>query len=464
MVSALPHALWVSSNSKFVSRIEMKTETNNAFPLIKSHHLAATVEALRSGQMDPMAYVDEMCARTAEVDPRIEAMLPEPDHQNRLRAEAAELQSRFPDPAARPPLYGALLAVKDVFHLSGFVTRAGSKVPPHLFAGPEAIAVRLLRDAGALIFGKSVTTEFAYFEPGPTRNPHNLAHTPGGSSSGSAAAVAAGLCNLALGTQTIGSVSRPAAFCGIVGFKPTLNRIPTAGLVYFSRTVDHAGFFTQDVAGAVLAASVLCQAWRPQSPPSKLPTLGIPVGPYLEQTEPDALKAFENQVSRLEAIGCTIKQLPALADIQRLNQLHRQMIFAEFAQEHAEIYAEHATLYRPRTVEAIEIGKKVGAEELETARANCNRLRAELEARMSEAHIDLWVCPSACGPAPMGIHATGDPNMNLPWTHAGMPVITLPSGRAENRLPLGLQFIAPFGADELLLSWALKLEARMKMA
>jgi len=441
----------------------MNTEKNNSSSFIKPHHLATTVEALRSGRMDLMAYVDEMCTRTAAVDPRVEAMLPEPDLRERLRAEAIELQSRCPDPADRPPLYGALLAVKDVFHLSGFVTRAGSAVPPHLFAGPEAIAVRLLRDAGALILGKSVTTEFAYFEPGPTRNPHNLAHTPGGSSSGSAAAVASGLCGLALGTQTIGSVTRPAAFCGIVGFKPTLNRIPSAGLVYFSRTVDHVGFFTQDVAGAILAASMLCQAWRPQSPPSGLPTLGIPVGPYLEQTEPDALKVFENQMSRLEAIGCTIKRLPALADIEQLNHWHRQMIFAEFAQEHAEIYAQHAARYRPRTVEIIEIGKKVGDEKLGTVRANCNRLRAELETRMSEAGIDLWVCPSACGPAPRGIHATGDPNMNLPWTHAGMPVITLPSGQAENGLPLGLQFIAPFGADELLLSWARMLEAKMEI-
>jgi Asp-tRNA(Asn)/Glu-tRNA(Gln) amidotransferase A subunit family amidase len=173
------------------------------------------------------------------------------------------------------------------------------------------------------------------------------------------------------------------------------------------------------------------------------------------------LEAFENQMRHLEAMGCTIKRLPVLADIEQLNHLHRQMIFAEFAQEHAEIYPQHAALYRPRTVEAIEIGKKVGAEELEAARANCNRLRADLQARMSEAEIDLWVCPSACGPAPRGIHATGDPNMNLPWTHAGMPVITLPCGRAENGLPLGLQLIAPFGADELLLSWARMLAERM---
>ena len=167
----------------------MNPEKNSTSALIKPHHLAATVEALRNNRMDLIAYVDKMCARTAH-DARLEALLPEANRCVRLRAEATELQSRFANPAERPPLYGILLAVKDIFHLHGFVTRAGSAIPPHLFAGGEAIVVQQLREAGALILGKSVTTEFAYFEPGPTRNPHNLAHTPGGSSSGSAAAAA----------------------------------------------------------------------------------------------------------------------------------------------------------------------------------------------------------------------------------------------------------------------------------
>jgi Asp-tRNA(Asn)/Glu-tRNA(Gln) amidotransferase A subunit family amidase len=125
------------------------------------------------------------------------------------------------------------------------------------------------------------------------------------------------------------------------------------------------------------------------------------------------------------------------------------------------MYAKHAALYRPRTAEIIEIGKKVSEDELITARANCTQLRAELEKQMALAGIDLWVCPSASGPAPEGIQATGDPNMNLPWTHAGMPVITLPAGRAENGLPLGLQFVAPFGADEYLIAWCQLLADRM---
>jgi len=423
--------------------------------------LAPTVKALRNGEMDLVAYVDEMCDRVEELDGEVEAMLPEADRRKRLHAEAMALQQHFTAPSERPPLYGALVAVKDIFHVPGFVTRAGSEVPPELFAGPEATCVRWLRDAGALVLGKSVTTEFAYFEPGPTRNPHNLEHTPGGSSSGSAAGVAAGFCPLALGSQTIGSVIRPAAFCGIVGFKPTLYRIPTAGLVYFSLTLDQVGLFTQDMAGTALAASVLCQAWRQVPAPETLPVLGVPEGPYLQQAEPEGIKAFEQHLSELESMGCSIKRLPALSHINELNHLHRQMIFAEFAKEHDAMYANHASLYRPRTAEIIEIGQKVGDHELDTARANCNKLRAELEVQMAQAGIDLWVCPSASGPAPEGIRATGDPNMNLPWTHAGMPVITLPAGRAENGLPLGLQFIAPFGADEYLIVWCQVLADRL---
>ena len=420
---------------------------------INSTPLTLTVEELRAGQQDLVAYVDEMCDRLEKLDPQLEAVLAEPNRRNRVRSEAKALQARYPDPANRPPLYGALVAVKDIFHVSGFVTAAGSKVPPELFAGPEAACVKMLRDAGAIILGKSVTTEFAYFEPGPTRNPHNLSHTPGGSSSGSAAAVAAGLCTLSLGTQTIGSVIRPAAFCGVIGFKPTLDRIPTAGLVYFSRTLDQVGFFTQDLAGTALAASVLCERWKPVPAPTTLPVLGVPTGPYLQQAEPEGLEAFEQHLAKLETIGCTIRRVPALNPIAELNTLHRRLVFGEFAREHAEIYAVHRALYRKRTAEIIEIGKKVSDPELAGARANCPALRKELEHSMAQAGIDLWVSPSAPGPAPEGLHATGDPNMNLPWTHAGMPAITLPAGRSRTGLPLGLQLVAPFGEDEQLLAW-----------
>ncbi|NJN81532.1 MAG: amidase [Caldilineaceae bacterium] len=427
--------------------------------------LALTLDSLQSGQHSLTLYVEQMALRIRKVDDQVHAFLPEEGRMARLKAEARVLRQAYPDPRQRPTLFGALVGVKDIFHVQGYTTRAGSAIPPELFASDppdgDALCVARLRAAGALIAGKTVTTEFAYFEPGPTRNPHNLMHTPGGSSSGSAAAVAAGLCTLALGTQTIGSVIRPAAFCGIVGFKPTYERIPSQGIVYFSRTVDHVGLFTQDVAGMGLAASVLCDGWRSLDGPTRLPLLAVPDGPYLDQVESEAYGAFETQIARLEAAGCRVKRVPFFDDIAFLNHLHRRLVFAEFAQEHAEIYARHADLYRPRTAEAIETGKTVGPEELAVARASCGRLRQELEEKMESEGVDLWVCPAAVGTAPLGIEATGDPNMNLPWTHAGVPAITLPAGLAANGLPLGLQLVARFGADEELLGWAAVIGAHL---
>ncbi len=411
-------------------------------------------DALRTGDLELHAVVDAACDRVERVDGIIESLIPEQGRRARLHAQADSLLARYPDPAARPPLFGVLTGIKDIFHVQGFVTHAGTTVPPESFAGAQARVVDELFDAGALLLGKTVTTEFAYFEPGPTRNPHNPAHTPGGSSSGSAAAVAAGLCPLAVGTQTIGSVIRPAAFCGIVGFKPTLDRIPTQGVVYFSPTVDHVGLFTQDVQGMALAASVLLADWRTLEEPVHAPGFAVPDGSFLTQAEPEAIAAFEAQISALASAGWSIRRVPMFADIAELNALHRRSAFAEFARGHAARFAQYGACYRPRTAEIIALGAAVPDDELEPLREHCLQLRESLEALMEAEGIDAWLSPAATGPAPAGIAATGDPNMNLPWTHAGMPVVTVPAGAAANGLPLGLQIAARFNCDEELLGWA----------
>jgi len=426
-------------------------------PLVAPLPLAATVEALRSGALSLADHVEAQVARMERVDPVVQSFLPEEGRRERLLREAAALAESYPAGSARPALFGALVGVKDIFHVDGFVTRGGTAVPPEEFAGAEAAVVKALRSAGALIAGKTVTTEFAYFEPGPTCNPHNPAHTPGGSSSGSAAAVAAGLVPLALGTQTIGSVNRPAAFCGVVGFKPTLHRIESRGLVYFSPTIDHVGLFTQDMAGMALAASVLCARWQAVVVPV-LPVLGVPEGPFLQQADGEALAHFEASLVRLQQAGARIVRVPMFEGIAELNQLHRRMVFAEFARQHAEIYPRHAALYRPRTREIIEIGQKVSDEELALLREHCLRMREQVAARMALEGVDGWVCPPAPGAAPAGLHATGDPNMNLPWTHTGMPALTVPAGRAANGLPLGVQLIAHVNQDEQLMAWGLAAE------
>lgn len=422
--------------------------------------LASTAADLRNGGLNLHTYIDTICDRIDAVEPHIAALLPEENRRERLHHEADALLAAYPNPLDRPRLYGALVGVKDIFHVDGFETRAGSQVPTDQFAGPEAVCVRRLRDAGALVLGKTVTTEFAYFHPGPTRNPHNPAHTPGGSSSGSAAAVAAGFCPLALGTQTIGSVIRPAAFCGIVGFKPSYDRINTAGLIYFSRTADHVGLFTQEIKSMILAASLLLDGWQPETSTTKTAlTIGVPIGPYLDQTEPEALAIFMAHLAQLEAAGHTVKQIPLFADIEALNQQHRRMAAAEFAIEHAESYKRYADLYAPPTRDILELGQSVSAEELAAAQAHCLQLRAELHESMDAEGLDLWLAPSAPGPAPLGIHATGSPVLNLPWTHAGLPTLSLPMAPAANGLPLGLQWVARFGQDEQLLAWAQRLGA-----
>jgi Asp-tRNA(Asn)/Glu-tRNA(Gln) amidotransferase A subunit family amidase len=421
--------------------------------------LVETAAALRTGELDLLVYIDQLCDRIDASEPHIQALLPETERRERLLQEAQELQMRFPDPANRPPLYGIPAGMKDIFRVDGFPTRAGSQLPVELFTGPESDCARTLRSAGALILGKTVTTEFAYFEPGPTRNPRNLEYSPGGSSSGSAAAVAAGFCPMAIGTQTIGSTIRPAAFCGTVGFKSSYGRISMTGGILCSETFDHVGIFTLDVAGMQLAASQLCRNWRKvEKPiPGDLPTLGVPAGPYLEQASAEGLAAFEHQLALIQKAGYTVRRMKALEEIDTINRQHSRLVFAEMAQVHSEWFARYGSLYRPRTASAIREGQEVSVEELAVLRDSPTKLRDELEILMEQAGIDVWVCPSAPGPAPKGITSTGSPLMNLPWTHAGMPAISLPAGHAANGLPLGLQCVGAFMADESLLEWSMHL-------
>jgi len=419
--------------------------------------LRETVAALRSGALPLAVYIDTVCDRVEAREGEIHALVPEAGRRERLRAEARGLADAYPDAATRPPLYGALVGVKDFIHTHGFVTRAGSDVPPELFAGSEATVVSRLRAAGALVLGKTRTAEFATSTPPATRNPRNPAHTPGGSSSGSAAAVAAGYCPLALGTQTVGSVIRPAAFCGVVGFKPTYGRIPTAGVVPYSVSVDTVGLFAPTVADIRLVAPVVMDNWEPVVAERK-PVLGVPEGGYLLQTSAKGLRAFVRQTAHLEAAGYEVRHISALRDIAEINEIQVRMNQGEIARVHAPWFARYEDRYRPETAALIRAGQDVSDEEIADGRASRDRVRWELEALMREYGIDLWACPSATGPAPEGIASTGDPIMNLPWSHAGMPALSVPAGDGGG-LPLGLQLVARISADESLLAWAEEIAA-----
>lgn len=330
--------------------------------------------------------------------------------------------------------------------MDGLPTTAGSALPPEELAGPEAAAVSLLKRAGAVVLGKTVTTEFAYFEPGPTRNPRDPSRTPGGSSSGSAAAVAAGYCPVALGTQTIGSIIRPAAYCGVVGYKPTYGRISTQGIVPLAESFDTVGLLAGDVAWVARTAAVLCASWREIGEAPKRPPLTVPDGPLLDRVEPVAREAFEWQIQRVRHAGYEIRRTKAFAKLDEIERAHKRLMFAEMARVHADWFARYEALYRPRTAAAIREGMDVPLDEQHALRASRLWLRSALAGR-------VWACPAATGAPPAGLESTGDPIMNLPWTNAGLPAVTIPMEG------FGLQIVGEWMRDEELLTLAATLAA-----
>jgi len=419
--------------------------------------LPKLADALREGALALPEYLHGLEQRMIDRDPQVQAFLPEPGRFERLRHRAEALAMEYRNVSTRPPLYGVAVGIKDIFRMDGLPTRAGSRLPPELLAGREAETVRRLRQAGALILGKTVTTEFAYFAPGPTTNPHNPEHTPGGSSSGSAAAVGSSQAPLALGTQTIGSILRPASFCGVVGFKPSYGRVSTAGIIPLAPSLDHVGWFTREVAGAAAAAAVLCHDWS-SAIPSRRPVVGVPQGPYLDHAASTARHAVEAVVDRLQGEGYSVRSVGALEDFEEVVRHHRTILAAEAARVHAEWFREHEALYHPRTAELIRAGLALGPGALEDALQTRLILRQTLLDLMQAHSIDVWACPAAVGPAPHGLESTGDPVMNLPWTQAGFPAIALPCSVDDAGLPLGLQLVASAGGDEDLLAWAAEIE------
>lgn len=424
--------------------------------------LTELASALRANRLAITDYLSHLEAEFAARESSILAFVPEANRFERLRREAQELERRYPAPDVRPPLYGVPVGIKDIFQVAGFTTRAGSQLPTDVLQGAEAECVTALKNAGALILGKTVTTEFAYFGPGPTRNPISPAgriHTPGGSSSGSAAAVAAGLAPLTLGTQTIGSVLRPASFCGAVGYKPTYERISRAGVIPLSPSFDHVGVFTTEVAGAALAARVLCQNWQSGYVENK-PVLAIPEGPYLERATEDGLKHFRATCLRLREAGYLIRSVNAMPDFSAIRERQYLIVAADAYRVHTQAgwFPRFRDLYHPKTLELLERGQTVSDDQLAQALTGRDQLREELNYLMDEYQIDLWISPAAPGPAPEGLESTGDPVMNLPWTQVGFPALNLPSGHNAAGLPMGLQVTGHWHQDEVLLAWALEID------
>lgn len=416
--------------------------------------LSTIISEIKKGKITPEQLIDELLDKVDTWDSHIHALLPENGRRERLQHDLIALYQRYPDRKKRPVLFGIPVGVKDIFRVDGFPTKAGSTLPSSVFAGKEAEAVTRLKQAGALIFGKTVTTEFAYFKPGLTKNPHDTNHTPGGSSSGSAVAVAAGFCPLALGTQTIGSITRPASYCGVFGFKPSAGRIPTTGIIPFSKTEDQIGFFTQDCSSIPIVASILCNDWKTRIPGAHRKTvIGIPIGPYLQQASQTILDGFNKTIEQIRYSGSSIIEMPVFENIEEINSMHNDLIAYEFACVHKDWYSRYKELYSPPSRKLIEKGNTVSEIKYKKAQDGIKFLRDHFSTIMKKEDVDIWLSPSATSLPPKGLNSTGDPVMNLPWTYAGMPTLSIPAGEIHG-MPYGLQIAARFGNDEELLHFS----------
>jgi len=350
----------------------------------------------------------------------------------------------------RGPLHGLPIGIKDNIDTADLPTSYGSSIYLSHRPSIDAAVVSLLKDAGCFVLGKTVTAELANFVPGPTRNPHNLEHTPGGSSSGSAAAVAAHLAPLALGTQTAGSVIRPAAFCGVVAYKPSPRLIPRAGVKPNSDTMDEVGVFARGVEDAAFAAAVLAgkPAWKElpaQGLAASAPVVGSTATSQRTLAAVSMLNALDEAMRKLAHAGARHAELTWPRVFDGLFDAQRTVQVFETSRALAAEFAYRRDLLSVKLIELIESGRATPTHEYVAALQLGRACAAAIDSLFGS--VDVLLAPSAPGEAPKGISSTGDPIFNRPWHLLGCPVINLPFGRGEAGLPLGISVIGRPGDD-----------------
>ena len=431
---------------------------------------ADAARAVRDGAVSAEALVAACLGRIREVDGDVQAWAHlDPEH---ALAQARILDQMRQSGEVLGPLHGVPVGIKDIIDTTDLPTECGSRIHAGRAPVHDAAVVAKLRAAGAVVIGKTVTTEFALYAPGKTRNPHDPSRTPGGSSSGSAAAVAAGMVPIALGTQTNGSVIRPAAFCGVYGFKPTHGLIPRGGILRLSRTLDHVGVFarTLDDIGLVCEQLVGADPADPDMRPrARIPFRDIsaaepPLPPMLawveppgwERAEPQMREAFEELV---EVIGDRILAIPLGDAGDRALAVHRTILDAELAFNLAADYERGADAMSPSLCEQIERGRRVTAFEYQSAVARIVAINEGFEEIFERC--DAIVTAAVPGVAPLGLETTGDPSYCTLWSLAGMPALCMPLMKGEADLPIGVQLVGRRNADARLLRTARWLAARL---
>ncbi len=423
--------------------------------------VAESARRIRDGSLSPVALMESLLGRSERLEPSQKVWVTMDD---KLALETARRREReLEREGPRGPLHGIPVGIKDIYYTQGMRTTCCSPIFEDFVPEYDATSVALLKKAGAIIMGKTVTTQFACGDPSPTRNPWNAEHTPGGSSSGSAAGVAAGVFPAALGSQTGGSVLRPASYNGVVGLKPTFGRISRYGVVPVAWSLDTLGTFTRSVEDAALMLNVMAgrdiKDHSSSSEPvpdytasiaslSSPPRIGIVRPFFFERCDEEVRGRTIEAVDRLAKSGALVEDVDLSYDFDTVLSAQRVLMTVECAAVHQKNFSLRPDDYAPNVRGVIEAGMVTPA----VTYMQAQRIRRSFRRVMEEAArgFDVLVSPSTVTPAPRDLTTTGDPMFQAPWTTCGFPTITLPIGLSESGLPLGLQIAAgPFDEEGL---------------
>lgn len=410
--------------------------------------IAPLARQIKDGTLRPVDLVQSYLDRIREVEVAVQAWREVAGEMALAAAERLGAEAR--QGRIRGPLHGIPVGVKDIIDVAGLPTRGNSRARADIApASADAEIVARLRLAGAIVLGKTHTTEFAYFDPSPARNPHNIEHTPGGSSSGSAAAVASGAVPLALGTQTFASVNRPAAYCGIAAFKPSTQSLSTFGVLPLSPTFDTVGCFGSTVEDAVALFDALCPDFaRVTSPDGGSAELGEVVildDPVLADASADVLAARDVAADRLAEAGVPVRRAASPVSFAELFDHHLSAMEYEIGRIHGPLLSAAGELVGTKLAEAIRRGAVISDEAYRQSRLALAAARVRFWSAMAGTAAILF--PATPATAPRGIAWTGDPKYIAPWTALGGPVVTMPAGVAADGLPIGVLLCGRPGQD-----------------
>lgn len=429
--------------------------------MIPANELTASQarEALDQGRISAKELLAACLARISERENIVGAWCHLAD--DLALALARSLDERGGDDGAPSglPLSGLPVGVKDIIDTADMPTTYGSAAYTDHRPESDAACVALVRAAGGIVLGKTVSTEFAYFQPGKTANPHNPAHTPGGSSSGSAAAVADCMVPFAFGTQTGGSVIRPAAFCGVVGYKASYGALPLYGVKALSHDLDTLGFFCREVADIHLMRAALVGAPIDAAAPDRAPKIGLCRTHEWAQADHDSQTAVLTAAKSLEAAGAEVVDIDLAPPFAELVEKQKLVMAQNAARDLAFEYNQRRDRLSSHIIGLIEQGRAVDFAAYQDALSAAVAGRRLMEGVFAE--VDVLLCPSAPGEAPKGLQATGDPVFNRIWTFLGNPCVNLPGHKGGNGLPVGVQAVGALGRDEHLLAHCRWMEGRI---